>query len=61
MFNEHLDMLESLGVITPIKASEWASPVIAIVKKDGDLRMVIDCEVSLNKILISNTYPLPLA
>ncbi|XP_039438442.1 uncharacterized protein K02A2.6-like isoform X2 [Culex pipiens pallens] len=60
-FNEHLDMLERQGVITPIKASEWASPVIAIVKKDGDLRMVIDCKVSLNKILIPNTYPLPLA
>ncbi|XP_038117197.1 uncharacterized protein LOC119769292 [Culex quinquefasciatus] len=39
-FNEHLDMLERQGVITPIKASEWASPVIAIVKKDGDLRMI---------------------
>lgn len=57
----HLDMLEQQGVISPIKASEWASPVIAIPKKDGEIRMVIDCKVSLNKILIPDTYPLPLA
>lgn len=60
-FVEHLDMLEKQGVITPVKASEWASPVIAVVKKDDEIRMVIDCKVSLNKILIPNTYPLPLA
>lgn len=60
-FLEHLDGLEKQGIITPIKASEWAAPVIAILKKDNELRMVIDCKVSLNKILIPNTYPLPLA
>ncbi|XP_055604884.1 uncharacterized protein K02A2.6-like [Uranotaenia lowii] len=60
-FLDHLTMLEGQGVITPIESSEWASPVIAIVKKDGGIRMVIDCKVSLNKILIQNTYPLPLA
>lgn len=60
-FMEHLSMLENQGVITPIQASEWASPVIAVMKKDGEVRMVIDCKVSLNKILIPNTFPLPLA
>lgn len=54
-FLEHLDMLENQGVITSIKASEWASPVIAVMKKDREIRMVIDCKVSLNKILIPNT------
>ncbi|XP_062698523.1 uncharacterized protein K02A2.6-like [Aedes albopictus] len=60
-FLNHLDSLEKQGIITPIKASEWAAPVIAIIKKDNDLRMVIDCKVSLNKVLLPNTYPLPLA
>ncbi|XP_062709439.1 uncharacterized protein K02A2.6-like [Aedes albopictus] len=32
--------LEQQGVISPIKASEWASPVIAIPKKDGEIRMI---------------------
>lgn len=43
----HLDMLEKQNVVTPIAASEWASPVIAVMKKDGDIRMVIDCKISL--------------
>ncbi|XP_062534321.1 uncharacterized protein LOC134203459 [Armigeres subalbatus] len=58
---EHLESLEKDGVITPIDASEWASPVIVVVKKDGGIRMVIDCKVSINKVIIPNTYPLPLA
>ncbi|XP_058452059.1 uncharacterized protein LOC131430847 [Malaya genurostris] len=41
---EHLDMLEQQKVITPIEASEWASPVIVVVKKDQDIRMVVDCK-----------------
>ena len=57
---QHLDCLEKDGVITPIDSSEWASPVIQVVKKDGGIRMVIDCKVSINKVLIPNVYPLPL-
>ena len=57
---EHLKSLEKDGVITPVDASEWASPVIIVVKKDGGIRMVIDCKVSINKVIIPNTYPLPL-
>ncbi|XP_062706892.1 uncharacterized protein K02A2.6-like isoform X2 [Aedes albopictus] len=42
--DNHLDMLEQQNIITAIKASEWASPVIVVVKKDQDIRMVIDCK-----------------
>lgn len=58
---EHIDSLERDGVITPVEASEWASPVIIVVKKDQGIRMVIDCKVSINKIIVPNTYPLPVA
>ncbi|XP_058819450.1 uncharacterized protein K02A2.6-like isoform X1 [Topomyia yanbarensis] len=30
-------------------------------KKNNDIRLVIDCKVSINKLLIPNTYPLPSA
>lgn len=58
---DHLCLLERDKIITPVKTSLWASPVVAIVKKDGDIRLVIDCKTSINKVLIANTYPLPTA
>lgn len=58
---EHLDSLEMQNIITPIQVSEWASPVVIVLKKDNEIRMVIDCRVSINKFIIPDTYPLPLA
>lgn len=58
---DHLKLLEKDGIITPVKTSLWASPVIVVVKKDNDIRLVIDCKVSINKVLIPNSYPLPTA
>lgn len=58
---EHLETLERDGVITPVETSEWASPVVIVFKKDQSIRLVIDCKVSINKVIIPNTYPLPVA
>ena len=58
---EHLTKLEHEKVITPIKTSQWASPVIVVMKKNNEIRLVIDCKVSVNKLIIPNTYPLPTA
>lgn len=56
---EYLDKLEREKVITPIETSEWASPIVIVMKKNNDIRLVIDCKVSINKSIIPNTYPLP--
>ncbi|XP_062557872.1 uncharacterized protein K02A2.6-like [Armigeres subalbatus] len=55
----YLDKLENEKVITPIDTSEWASPIIIVMKKNNEIRLVIDCKVSLNKVIVPNTYPLP--
>lgn len=47
-------------MITPIEANEWASPVVVIIK-DNNIRLVIDCKASINKVIVPNTYPLPVA
>lgn len=52
----YLDKLEREKVITPIDTSEWASPIIIVMKKNSEIRLVIDCKVSLNKAIIPNTY-----
>lgn len=58
---EYLTKLEKEKVITSNKTSEWASPVVVVMKKNNEIRLVVDCKVSINKVIIPNAYPLPTA
>ena len=53
----HLEELLSKGFIQP-SISPWAAPVLFVKKKDGSLRLCIDCK-QLNRVTIRNQYPLP--
>ena len=57
--NEELDRLVKEGVLKPVNSSEWASPVVTVVKPDGSLRLCGDYKVSVNKWAEVGTYPLP--
>ena len=56
---QEISRLQELGVITPVKHSEWAAPVVPIVKDDGSIRLCGDYKVTINPVLLSDTYPLP--
>jgi hypothetical protein len=56
---EELDRLQSTGVIQPIQQSEWASPIVPVVKPDGNIRICGDFKVMLNKCIRVDSYPLP--
>lgn len=57
---EHtLKTMTDKGVISPIDYSEWASPIVPVVKKNGDIRICGDFKVSVNQKLLINQYPLP--
>ena len=52
-----IEALLAAGVIRP-STSPWASPVVAVRKKDGSLRMCIDYR-ALNEVTRKDAYPLP--
>ena len=52
-----LEELLSKGFIRP-SISPWGAPVLFLKKKDGSLRLCIDCR-QLNRVTICNQYPLP--
>lgn len=56
---KELERLEKDGVISPVKHSEWAAPVVPVTKRDGGLRLCGDYKVTVNMATNTETYPLP--
>lgn len=46
---EELDKFLSLGLIKPIVYSEWAAPIMVILKPNGNSRLCVDYSTVLNK------------
>ncbi|KAL0158975.1 hypothetical protein M9458_047051, partial [Cirrhinus mrigala] len=53
----HLNAMLEAGVVTP-SASEWASPVVLVRKKDGGVRWCVNYR-HLNSVTAKDAYPLP--
>nr|XP_055073117.1 uncharacterized protein K02A2.6-like [Misgurnus anguillicaudatus] len=54
-----LDRLEKAGIISPVKHSEWAAPIVPVIKKDKTIRLCGDYKLTVNQAAITETYPLP--
>lgn len=54
-----LDRLVSLGILKPVTYSEYASPIVPVLKRDGSVRICADYSVTINKQLLVEKYPLP--
>ena len=59
--DREIERLEHEGVIKKVESSEWASPIVCVPKRNGSIRICGDFKVSVNPVLISNPYPLPIA
>lgn len=46
-------------VLEPVDNSEWGTPLVPILKPNGELRICGDYKVTINKFLIDYKYPLP--
>ncbi|KAL2088270.1 hypothetical protein ACEWY4_015169 [Coilia grayii] len=56
---KELVKLETEGVISPIKYSEWAAPIVCVPKKGDRVRICGDYKVTINPWLNVEQYPLP--
>ena len=47
------------GIITPISFSEWAAPIVSVMKKDKTIRICGDFRVTINHASKLDQYPIP--
>ena len=57
--SQELERLEKNGVIEPVRFSEWAAPVVPVVKSDGSIRICGDYKQTTNSVARADAYPLP--
>lgn len=57
--NADIERLVTDGVLEPVKTSEWATPIVPVVKGDGSVRICGDFKVTINPALCVETYPQP--
>ncbi|XP_064482922.1 uncharacterized protein K02A2.6-like [Ornithodoros turicata] len=56
---KEIERLIKNDVWTPVQTSEYATPIVPVVKKDGGIRLCGDYKVTLNPQLVAESYPLP--
>ncbi|XP_062620753.1 uncharacterized protein K02A2.6-like [Saccostrea cucullata] len=56
---QELDRLHKSGIIEPVKFSEWAAPIVPVVKGDGSIRICGDYKVTVNAVSKLDNYPIP--
>ena len=56
--SDELKRLLAAGVIEPVDASAWVSPIVVIQKKSGKIRMCVDLREP-NKAVVIDSFPLP--
>ena len=54
-----LQRLQDASVIEPVQFSDWATPIVPVIKQDGSVRICGDYKVTVNRALKSEVYPLP--
>ena len=56
---KELDHLLALGVIRPVQFSDWAAPIVPVLKGDGRVRICGDYKVTINRAAKLEKYPIP--
>lgn len=56
---KELDRLVNNGIIERVESSEWATPIVPVIKTNGDVRICGDYKVTVNPNLVVNRHPIP--
>ncbi|BHF57884.1 hypothetical protein SprV_0100083000 [Sparganum proliferum] len=56
---EELDRLQKANSIEPVQYSEWAAPIVPVLKSDGSVRICGDYKLTINSATKLNPYPPP--
>lgn len=56
---EEIERLEAEGVLEKIESSEWATPVVPVIKPDESIRLCADYSATVNKCIEVPQHPLP--
>ena len=48
-----------VSVPVPVEFSQWAAPVVPVLKEDGSVRLCGDYRTTVNQVLERDSYPLP--
>ena len=51
--------LEQEGIIEAVESSEWATPVVPVLKSNGEMRLCGDYKITVNPQLIVDKHPIP--
>lgn len=54
-----LNRLVETGAISQVTHSEWATPIVPVLKKGGGVRICGDYKITLNPNLVIDKYPVP--
>ena len=57
--NQELNRLEKAGIIESVEFSDWAAPIVPVLKQDGSVRLCGDYKLTVNRAAKLDTYPLP--
>ncbi|XP_078045447.1 uncharacterized protein LOC144474480 [Augochlora pura] len=61
LVEKEINALEKAGILEKVNASEWATPIVPVLKKNNTIRMCGDFSVTLNKHLVIDEHPLPIS
>lgn len=59
MVEEELKRLETTGILEKVDASDWATPIVPVLKSNKQIRICGDFSVTLNPQLVVDEHPLP--